>query len=262
MSYPKICQITPGEYQDEIIKISKHYSIFGTEKALPTYSSGLSEEVGEVMGIIKWYFRGDEKPENFKENLTKELGDVTAYLVLIAKEFDINFEDILTMNIEKLQNINKNNTLLGGGSDMLEENKKTTKAMAIAANKTDDKHDQVVNKTKNKNSDKYIDIAPESKDKLKPIIKQDSQIYRIVTLLMKGSTLDEFENEGINIGTGRKGSRSFFGNYLKEKWGYGIKRTVDPSDPTNINKYVFHLQLPEGVDQPMFITREKSKKKV
>ncbi|MEH2412054.1 nucleoside triphosphate pyrophosphohydrolase family protein [Nostoc sp.] len=109
--------MTPKEYQDEIIKISKHYPIFGTDKALPTYSSGLSEEVGEVMGIIKRHFRGDAKAENFKGNLTKELGDVTAYLVLLAKEFDIDFEDILTMNISKLQKRNENGTQLGSGSD-------------------------------------------------------------------------------------------------------------------------------------------------
>ncbi|MBD2560475.1 MULTISPECIES: hypothetical protein [Nostoc] len=49
MSYPKICQITLEEYQDEIVKISKNYPIYGTDKALPTYIAGLSEEVGEVI---------------------------------------------------------------------------------------------------------------------------------------------------------------------------------------------------------------------
>ena len=117
MSYRKICRITPKEYQNEILEISKHYPIFGTDKALPTYSTGLSEEVGEVMGIVKRHFRGDAKPENFKENLTKELGDVIAYLVLVAKEFDIDFEDILTANISKLQKRNENGTQLGSGDD-------------------------------------------------------------------------------------------------------------------------------------------------
>lgn len=148
-------------------------------------------------------------------------------------------------------------------SDELEENKKTTETVTIAANKTDDKREQLVKKTRTKSFDKYADIAPKSKEELKPIIiKENSQIYAIVTLLMKGSTLDEFENKGLNIGTGREGSRSFFGNYLRDTKGYGIKRTVDPSDPTNINKYVFHLQLPEGVDQPIFVSKGKSKKKV
>ncbi|MEH2324412.1 MAG: hypothetical protein V7K32_12720 [Nostoc sp.] len=103
-----------------------------------------------------------------------------------------------------------------------------------------------------KNVDKYVDVAPKSKDKLKPITIENSQIHIIVTLLMKGSTLDEFDNEGMNIGTGREGSRTFFSKYIRDIWGYGTKRTVNPSDPTNINKYVFHLQLPEGIDQPIF----------
>lgn len=117
MTSPKNCQITPKEYQDEIVEISKHYPTFGTDKALPTYSAGLSEEVGEVMGIIKRHFRGDAKPENFKENLTKELGDVVAQLVLVAEEFDIDFEDILTVNISKLHKRIQNGTQLGSGDD-------------------------------------------------------------------------------------------------------------------------------------------------
>ncbi|MEH2372008.1 hypothetical protein [Nostoc sp.] len=103
-----------------------------------------------------------------------------------------------------------------------------------------------------KSVDKYGDIAPKSKEELKPITKENSQIHIIVTLLMKGSMLDEFENKGRNIGTGREGSRTFFSKYVRKTWGYGTKRTVDQSDPTNINKYVFHLHLPQGVDQPIF----------
>ncbi|MHC5741201.1 MAG: hypothetical protein ACYTXT_04695 [Nostoc sp.] len=103
-----------------------------------------------------------------------------------------------------------------------------------------------------KSVDKYADIPPKSKEELKPITKENSQIHIIVTLLMKGSTLDEFENKKINIGTGREGSRTFFGKYVNDFKGYGIKRTVDPSDPTNIDKYVFHLHLPPGLDQPIF----------
>ncbi|MBC6431499.1 hypothetical protein FM036_12070 [Nostoc sp. HG1] len=138
---------------------------------------------------------------------------------------------------------------------MLEEKKKTTKTVAIAVNKNNDQADQSVKTTRVKNFDKYADIAPKSKEELKPI-REGTQMYMIITLLMKGSTLDEFENKEMNIGTGRKGSRTFFGNYLKSEKGYGIKRTVDPSDPTNINKYVFHLQLPEGVEQPTFVSAD------
>jgi NTP pyrophosphatase (non-canonical NTP hydrolase) len=119
MSYPKICAITPEEYQDAILEVSKHYPIFGTEKALPTYSLGLGEETGEVLGLLKRYFRGDDSvnsPE-FKQKLTKELGDITAYLVLVAHTFDIDFEDVLMANIAKLKDRVDRNTHVGTGDD-------------------------------------------------------------------------------------------------------------------------------------------------
>ena len=119
MSYPKICKITPEEYQDTIIEVSKNYPIFGTDKALPTYSLGLGEETGEVLGLLKRYFRGDDSvnsPE-FKKKLTKELGDITAYLVLVAHTFDIDFEDVLIANIEKLKDRIDRNTHVGTGDN-------------------------------------------------------------------------------------------------------------------------------------------------
>lgn len=83
-------------YQSQIVKISKNYSIFGTPKAIKVYGLGLSEEVGEVLGLLKRYYRGDayEKKEcgEFKWKLCKELGDITAYLALVLHSFDLNFE--------------------------------------------------------------------------------------------------------------------------------------------------------------------------
>ncbi|MDZ8094480.1 MAG: hypothetical protein RMZ42_21495 [Nostoc sp. DedQUE05] len=45
-----------------------------------------------------------------------------------------------------------------------------------------------------KNVDKYADVAPKSKEEIKPIAKENSQIHIIVTLLTKGATLNEFDN--------------------------------------------------------------------
>lgn len=117
MTYPKMAKLTPEEYQDAILQISKHYPIWGTDKALPTYSLGLGEEAGEVLGLLKRHFRGDETGEEFKAKLTRELGDVTAYLVLIAHCFGIDFEDVLVANIDKLKDRLARNTHLGTGDD-------------------------------------------------------------------------------------------------------------------------------------------------
>jgi len=119
MTYPKMCKVTPSEYQDAILEISSQYPIWGTDKALPTYSLGLGEEAGEVLGLLKRHFRGDESttsPE-FKVKLAKELGDVVAYLVLVAHCFGIDFEDVLLANLEKLNDRLARNTHIGTGDD-------------------------------------------------------------------------------------------------------------------------------------------------
>jgi len=119
MTYPKICNLTPEEYQDAILQISKGYPIWGSDKALPTYSLGLGEEAGEVLGLLKRHFRGDESktgPE-FKIKLTRELGDVVAYCVLVAYCFGIDFEDVLLANLEKLKDRLARNSHLGTGDD-------------------------------------------------------------------------------------------------------------------------------------------------
>jgi NTP pyrophosphatase (non-canonical NTP hydrolase) len=86
-------------YQSQIVELSKNYSIFGTPEAIKVYGLGLCEEVGEVVGLLKRYYRGDayEKEEcgEFKWKLCKELGDVTAYLTLVLDSFDLNFEYLI-----------------------------------------------------------------------------------------------------------------------------------------------------------------------
>jgi NTP pyrophosphatase (non-canonical NTP hydrolase) len=117
MSSPKFCRFTPQEYQDAIVELSKDYSVYDAQKALPTYSLGLSEEVGEVMGLLKRLYRGDADTENFKDKLTKELGDVLAYLVLLGQVFEIDLETIMGVNIDKINARKNNSTLTGTGSD-------------------------------------------------------------------------------------------------------------------------------------------------
>jgi NTP pyrophosphatase (non-canonical NTP hydrolase) len=119
MTYPKICKLTPEEYQDAILQISMQYPIFNTDKALPTYSLGLGEEAGEVLGLLKRHFRGDQSASDpeFKVKLARELGDVAAYLVLVAHCFGIDFEDVLVANVEKLKDRLARNSHLGTGDD-------------------------------------------------------------------------------------------------------------------------------------------------
>jgi NTP pyrophosphatase (non-canonical NTP hydrolase) len=64
-------------------------------------TSGLAGETGEVMEHLKKDVR-DNRPAN-KRALTKELGDVLYYLMVVADKNDITANDIMALNIKKLE---------------------------------------------------------------------------------------------------------------------------------------------------------------
>ena len=62
---------------------------------------GLCGESGEAIDIVKkWLAQGHPLD---KEHLAKELGDIAWYLAEAATALDLNLEDILEANIEKLK---------------------------------------------------------------------------------------------------------------------------------------------------------------
>ena len=62
---------------------------------------GLCGESGEAIDIVKkWLAQGHELD---KEHLAKELGDIAWYLAEAATALDMDLEDILKANIEKLK---------------------------------------------------------------------------------------------------------------------------------------------------------------
>ncbi len=62
---------------------------------------GLCGESGEAIDIVKkWMAQGHELD---KEHLAKELGDIAWYLAEAATALDLNLEDIMQANIDKLK---------------------------------------------------------------------------------------------------------------------------------------------------------------
>ena len=63
---------------------------------------GLCGESGEAIDLVKkWMADGHELD---KAHLAKELGDITWYLVEAATALDMDLEDILQANLDKLRN--------------------------------------------------------------------------------------------------------------------------------------------------------------
>lgn len=62
---------------------------------------GLCGEAGEAIDIVKkWLAQGHELD---REHLAKELGDIAWYLAEAATALDLQLEDILRANIDKLK---------------------------------------------------------------------------------------------------------------------------------------------------------------
>ena len=62
---------------------------------------GLCGESGEVIDIVKKHLAQGHELD--KEKIVKELGDVAWYIAEIATVLDVELEDVLVQNIEKLK---------------------------------------------------------------------------------------------------------------------------------------------------------------
>lgn len=74
---------------------------------------GLAEEAGEVVGKVAKAIRKGVDVD--KEVLKKELGDVTWMIAAICTEYDIDFEDVALLNLEKLNDRQARGVIVGEG---------------------------------------------------------------------------------------------------------------------------------------------------
>lgn len=81
---------------------------------------GLGGETGEVLEKVKKYFRDGipegMDPDDWIEELVKEIGDVLWYAAMLCKQFGVNFSDAGVTNLEKLAS-RKARGVLGGSGD-------------------------------------------------------------------------------------------------------------------------------------------------
>src|SRR5579863_1932326 len=78
---------------------------------------GLVNEAGEVAGVVKKVMRDDNKIVTVekREKIIAECGDVMWYLARIAQELNFSLEEVLTKNMEKLEDRLKRNVIQGSG---------------------------------------------------------------------------------------------------------------------------------------------------
>jgi NTP pyrophosphatase (non-canonical NTP hydrolase) len=80
---------------------------------------GLCGEAGEVAEKVKKLFRDGEGvvTEAFREELTKEIGDVLWYVAALCFDFDISMSDAASKNLWKLASRQERGVLGGSGDN-------------------------------------------------------------------------------------------------------------------------------------------------
>lgn len=84
---------------------------------------GLTEEVGEFVGLIAKTYRGDDMVERFgsnealREAFVKEAGDVLWQLQECLSVLEISLQEVAEMNIQKLTDRQARGVIRGAGDD-------------------------------------------------------------------------------------------------------------------------------------------------
>ena len=82
-------------------------------------SLGLAGETGEVMEKIKKLIRDQDGKINdeFKKEISKEMGDVLWYLAVLAEHLGVRFEQVAEANVAKLSSRKQRGAIGGSGDD-------------------------------------------------------------------------------------------------------------------------------------------------
>lgn len=88
------------EFSDFVKKLMQHNMHDGISNSLVHSSMGMSEESGEILGIVKkclWYGK-----ELDKAKAIEEAGDLIHYLQMFCNSLGITIEDLIITNMGKL----------------------------------------------------------------------------------------------------------------------------------------------------------------
>lgn len=107
--------MTGNEYQKKAAKTV----LYPKELGLYYVTMGLAGEAGEISNVVKKILRDDNKnlTQEKKEILKKEIGDVMWYIARICSELNLNLDDVMEANIEKLYSRMDRGVLRGSGDN-------------------------------------------------------------------------------------------------------------------------------------------------
>jgi len=107
-------------YQKQSRETAVYWNV-GDNFVYPTL--GLAGETGEVVEKVKKLMRNDGAmsvssiPEEKRQELSQEMGDILWYLAQLAAELGVSLDDIAEANIEKLTSRKERGVLKSEGDD-------------------------------------------------------------------------------------------------------------------------------------------------
>jgi NTP pyrophosphatase (non-canonical NTP hydrolase) len=112
--------MTFDEYQKQALKtayIDPAHKDTLMDKTI--WAMGVAGEAGEV--VEKWkkmvaYNKG-EITDEFIADMKKELGDIVWYVAVLANSLGLSFEEVIELNVKKLQDRQKRNVIRGVGDN-------------------------------------------------------------------------------------------------------------------------------------------------
>jgi NTP pyrophosphatase (non-canonical NTP hydrolase) len=113
-----MAEVRMNDYQEKAYQTAA----YGDQAVYPFMA--LAEEAGEVLGKIAKYTRKNQQqpdfnnlPDDLKDSLVSELGDVLWNTAVAAQEINVTLEDLAEANLAKLQGRVQRNTIVGEGDD-------------------------------------------------------------------------------------------------------------------------------------------------
>lgn len=105
------------DFYQELASETADYPILGHAVVYPAL--GLNGEAGEVAEKIKKLMRDSDGvvTDDFRQAITKELGDVLWYIAETARQLDIKLSEIARANLCKLASRRDRNTIHGEGDN-------------------------------------------------------------------------------------------------------------------------------------------------
>ena len=110
---------------DEYQEFARSTAIYPEDCKVTYPTLGLCGEAGKVAEKIKKGIRdgldnyglNPYQKKQFKEELTKELGDVLWYIAALASDLNISLDDVAENNVQKLASRKKRNKIGGSGDN-------------------------------------------------------------------------------------------------------------------------------------------------